>query len=91
MSSEIIKLLDETMVVSTSMLVSMMTFLDLTPKVKETKVKKKKNSQVTVKITTKQVGLHQTKKLPHRKVTINQVKNQVTKWEKIFPDHILMS
>lgn len=42
MSSEIIKLLDETMVVSTSMLVSMMTFLDLTPKVKETKVKKKK-------------------------------------------------
>lgn len=90
MSSEIIKLLDENMVVSTSMLVSMMTFLDLTPKVKATK-EKKKNSQVTVKITTKQVGLHQTKKLPHRKVTINQAKNQVTKWEKIFPDHILMS
>lgn len=42
MSSEIIKLLDENMVVSTSMLVSMMTFLDLTPKVKATKEKKKK-------------------------------------------------
>ena len=36
----------------------------------------------------KQVGLYQTKKLLHKKETINRVKREAMKWEKIFANHI---